>query len=199
MRLPLLAACLLAVTLAAAQETLPPEAWQELVKKLRLEMKGVDALTDLSVPLLQPVASIRKWGDPFLQRGADGGYWLLYSNPDPKKPFERISILASPRPIPTLSAVPDEAEVAEVDGTLGVVKKPQRGKSVTVKWKTPEGRKTMTLRYFRESSGGGADGPLDTTDSFSLSSGGKTGYYVISVESVTDATASRLGLLEVAP
>ena len=200
MRLSLFVALLLPVSTAAiALDSLAPKPWKEFIGQLRTDMKAVDSLGDLSVPLLQPVASIRKWGKPQLNRSADGGYWIFYSNPDPKKPFERIMILASPKPIPNLSSVPEEEEVAEVNGTLGVVMKPQRGKTVAVKWKTPEGRKAMTLRYFRESSGGGADGPLDTTDAFSLTSGGKTGYYVISVESVTGATESRLGMLEVAP
>lgn len=42
-------------------------------------------------------------------------------------------------------------------------------------------------------------GALDMTDSFSLTSGGKTGYYVISIETVTESPEKRLKMLEVAP
>jgi hypothetical protein len=37
------------------------------------------------------------------------------------------------------------------------------------------------------------------TDAFSITSGGKTGYYVVSVETIVDATEKRLKMLEVAP
>ena len=73
------------------------------------------------------------------------------------------------------------------------------GKSVVVKWKAPGGKVEKTLRYFRHDNGGGADGALDMTDAFSITSGGKTGYYVVSVETIVDATEKRLKMLEVAP
>lgn len=196
----LFAACFVfLVGINRAQETLEPEPWKDHVAALRESMKDVDQLGALPIPLLQPVASIRKWGNPMFRRGEDGGYWMMYSNPDPKKPFDRVIILASPKPIPSLSAVPDMEEQAEVNGELGVIRKPQSGKSLAVKWKTPEGKVEKTLRYFRHDNGGGADGALDMTDSFSITSGGKTGYYVISIETVVEGTEKRLKMLEVAP
>lgn len=184
---------------AAGQETLAPEAWKDHVAALRESMKHAEQLGEVPVPLLRPVASIRKWGDPQRRRGEDGSYWIMYSNPDPKKPFDRVTILASPKPIPTLSAVPEMEEMAEVNGELGIIRKPQTGKSLAVKWKAPGGKIDKTLRYFRHDSGSGADGAIDMTDAFSITSGGKTGYYVISIETVTDATEKRLKMLEVAP
>lgn len=184
---------------AAGQETLAPEAWKDHVAALRESMKHAGQLGEVPVPLLRPVASIRKWGDPQIRRGEDGSYWIMYSNPDPKKPFDRVTILASPKPIPTLSAVPEMEEMAEVNGELGIIRKPQTGKSLAVKWKAPGGKIDKTLRYFRHDSGSGADGAIDMTDAFSITSGGKTGYYVISIETVTDATEKRLKMLEVAP
>lgn len=195
----LLVLSLLARASAPAQETLAPDPWKAFVGDLREKMEDVDQLGEVAVPLLQPIASIRKWGSPRYRRSADGGYWMIYSNPDPKKPFDRVIILASPKPIPTLSAVPDMVEEAEINGELGVVKKPQTGKSVAVKWKAPGGKVEKTLRYFRHDNGGGADGALDMTDAFSITSGGKTGYYVVSVETIVDATEKRLKMLEVAP
>lgn len=180
-----------------AQDLLDPGPWKKLVDSLYSSMEPVDQLANLSVPLLQPAKPVSKWGKPQFYRAKDGGYWLIYSNPDPKKPFERVIVLGTPKPIPSLAAVPDEEVAAEVEGDLGVIRKPQAGKTLAVKWKTPEGPKSLTLRFFRESSGGGADGPLDTTDAFSLSSGGKTGYYVISVESISGETEKRLKGLEV--
>ncbi len=187
--------CLL--SFSRAQEGLAPDPWLKLVDDLRDSMKPVDQLSELSVPLLLPAKPVNKWEKPRLHRSVNGGYWAIYSNPDPKHPFERVYILASPKPIPVLASVPDEQVSAEVNGELGIIKKPQAGKTVSVKWKTPEGSKAMTLRYFRQDSGGGADGPFDTTDSFSLTSGGKTGYYVISVESISGQTEKRLKGLEV--
>ncbi len=184
---------------AAGQETLAPEAWKDHVAALRESMKHAGQLGEVPVPLLRPVASIRKWGDPQIRRGEDGSYWIMYSNPDPKKPFDRVTILASPKPIPTLSAVPEMEEMAEVNGELGIIRKPQTGKSLAVKWKAPGGKIDKNLRYFRHDSGSGADGAIDMTDAFSITSGGKTGYYVISIETVTDATEKRLKMLEVAP
>lgn len=184
---------------ADARDPLPPEEWKKHVAALRESMKPVDRLGEVAVPLLQPVASIRKWGSPRFSRSEDGGYWMIYTNPDPKKPFDRVFILASPKPIPTLSAVPEMEELTEVNGELAVVKTAQAGKSLEVKWKTPEGKVERTLRYFRHDNGGGADGALDMTDSFSLTSGGKTGYYVISIETVTESSEKRMKMLEVAP
>lgn len=182
-----------------AQESLEPEKWKDFVSKLQSSMEPVDGLAELSVPFLKPGKLVAKWGKPVLERSKNGGYWIMYSNPDPKKPFERISILASPDPIPALTSVPDEEVADIVDGELGVVKKPQYGKSVAVKWKTPEGELSRTIRYFRRDSGGGADGPLDMTDAFSITVGGRTGYYVVSVESITGQTEKRLKGLEVQP
>ncbi len=193
----LLFACSI-IASAHAQETLAPEFWKKHIAALRDSMKEVNELGERTIPLLQPVAAIRKWGNPRFQRSEDGGYSMIYSNPDPKKPFDRVTILASPKPIPTLSAVPAMEETAEVNGELGVVMKPQSGKSVAVKWKSPDGKVEKTLRYFRHDNGGGADGALDMTDAFSITSGGKTGYYVVSVETVREETEKRLKMLEVA-
>jgi hypothetical protein len=183
----------------AAEESLEPEKWKDFISKLQDSMEPVDQLGDISVPLLQPAKPVSKWDEPRLHRSKNGGYWIMFSNPDPKKPFERVIILASPEPIPTLAAVPDEEVADIVDGDLGIVKKPQSGKSLEVKWKAPDGAVSQTIRYFRRDSGGGADGPLDTTDAFSLTVGGKTGYYVVSVESITVQTEKRLKSLEVLP
>lgn len=183
----------------AAEEALEPEKWKDFVSKLQDSMEPVDQLGELSVPLLQPAKPVSKWGEPRLHRSKNGGYWIMFSNPDPKKPFERVVILASPEPIPALASVPDEEVADIVNGELGIVKKPQSGKTVSVKWKAPDGQVSKTIRYFRRDSGGGADGPLDTTDAFSLTVAGKTGYYVVSVESITGQTEKRLKGLEVEP
>lgn len=182
---------------AGAQDTLAPEPWKKAVAALRDSMKPSDPLGEVPVPLLQAVAAIRKWGTPYFERNSDGGYSIAYTNPDPKHPFDRVIILASPKPIPNLSAVPEMEELAEVDGELATVKKPQAGKSVVVKWRTPEGAVARTIRYFRHDTGGGANGALDMTDAFSITSGGKTGYYVVSVETVAEETEKRLKMLEV--
>jgi len=120
----------------AAQESPKPEKWKDFISKLQSSMGPVDGLAELSVPFLKPGKIVAKWGKPVLERSKNGGYWILYSNPDPKKPFERISILASPDPIPipipTLASVPAEEVADIVDGELGVVKKQQPGKSLAL-------------------------------------------------------------------
>jgi hypothetical protein len=183
----------------AAEEALEPEKWKDFVSKLQDSMEPVDELGELSVPLLQPAKPVSKWENARLHRSKNGGYWIIYSNPDPKRPFERVIIVASPEPIPALASVPDESVEEVVNGDLGVVKKPQSGKTLAVKWKTPGGPVSQTIHYFRRDSGGGADGPLDSTDAFSLTVGGKTGYYVVSVESITGQTEKRIKSLEVLP
>lgn len=118
----------------AARESPKPEKWKDFISKLQSSMGPVDGMAELSVPFLKPGKIVGKWGKPVFERSKNGGYWILYSNPDPKKPFERISILASPDPIPipTLASVPAEEVADIVDGELGVVKKPQPGKSLAL-------------------------------------------------------------------
>lgn len=198
---PLLIGAFLVMSFSSlsAQDPLEPEKWKDFVSKLQKTMESVEQLGDLAVPLLQPTKPVSQWGKPRQHRSKNGGYWTIYSNPDPKRPFERVLILASPEPIPTLAAVPDEEIEELVNGELGVVRKPQAGKTLLVKWKSPDGPLPQAIHYFRRDSGGGADGPLDSTDAFTLTVGGKTGYYVVMVESITGQTEKRLKGLEVLP
>lgn len=197
-KLAALCGLILAASTGFAQETLAPEAWKDFVNQLRGSTERVDEISELGVPWLYPRKEARRWGEPeTFRRSPDGGYWIVYRNPDPDRPFERVEIIASPKPIPRLSSVPDEIITTLVDGELRDVSKPQAGHTTTVRWRSPEGRIEKSIRYFRAFSGGGANGPLYITDSFQLTAGGKTGYYVVSVETVTGATEERLESLAV--
>lgn len=189
---------LLLPPLEGQEGTLAPVAWKDFVAEIEDKMVSANDLSGVSIPLLHPAVLEKRWGKPNqIRRSADGGYWIQYSDPDPDHPFERINILATPVPIPRLASVPDEMVTTMVNDELTDVATPQSGKSVSFRMKTPEGKSPVTIRYFRRYSGGGADGPLDQTDAFSITVGGKTGYYVVSVETITDATEKRLKALSV--
>ncbi|MCG8601514.1 MAG: hypothetical protein MI807_15330 [Verrucomicrobiales bacterium] len=174
----------------AEDAVLEPGEWLKLVRDIESGMEDGE-LMGLAVPLLRCPKLDKKWGEPqWVRRSKNGGYSIHYA--DPNQAFERIIIVGSPDPIPRLASVPDEEVTAMVNDELGVVKKPQAGKSAKVKWSSPDGPVKTTVRYFRLSSGGGADGPLDMTDTIQITSGGKTGYYVISVETVSRNMEKRL-------
>lgn len=191
-------ALLLSQPLGGQEETLAPKEWKEFVAEIEDKMEHAEKLSGISIPLLSSETLEKRWGPPIeIRKSADGGYSIRFKDPDPDHPFEVVNIVGTPVPIPRLASVPDEMVLTSFEDDLRDVPKPQSGKSVSVKWKTPEGKAPMTIRYFRRHAGSGADGPIDQTDSFSLTVAGRTGYYVVTVETITDATEKRLKALSV--
>jgi len=195
----LLAPFLAVLMEAGADETpVSPEEWKAAVFDICTQTERAEALpASLPLPLLHSPRLQRRWGQPEARVAPDGHYVLHYHNPDPDSPFERVWIYASPDPLPRLDEAPPQLAVAEVDGELGEIEKPQDWQHARVKWRSPDGRLRFTVPFFRAFSGGGADGPMDMTNAFSLSVGGMTGYYVVAVESITGKTAARIEDLRV--
>lgn len=186
-----------AFSISTAQEALPPAEVEAIIDAIQAELQPADGLSGISVPILQSGKLEKKWGKPSIRKSAGGAYHLQYHDPDPKSPFEYVEIMGTSEVIPPLSSVPAERVTTIVNGELGEVEKPQSGKTMSVKWKSSGGKVEKDLRYFRLDSGGGADGPRDRTDAFSISVNGKTGYYVITIESASGATEKLLKMLEV--
>ncbi len=173
-----------------------PEKWFELRNRLFSEGEEKDSLEGITIPRLTSPSLAQNWGTPAIHVLKDGSYSLRYDNPDPDSPFETLIILGFAPPMAALASVPDQSFDEEVNGELASVERPQSWKSVKVSIAGDTTGKRK-LQYFREYAGGGADGPRDSTDTFTLTSNGKTGHYIVIVDTITNATKKRLKTLAV--
>ncbi|MEM7698208.1 MAG: hypothetical protein AAF236_07375 [Verrucomicrobiota bacterium] len=181
--------------IALAEESPEETAWSEAVTGIISEGEKTETFEGVTIPLLLAPKLEKQWGKPTIRVAADGSYQAFYKDPD--KPFEIVQIFGFGKPIPTLVTAPDEWHDTIVNGELGTVRKPQQWRTETVRIKTPSGRQKTEIPYFRRSSGGGADGPLDSTNTFTVTVAGVTGHYVVWIESVSSSVAKRLKALEV--
>ncbi len=170
--------------------------WNELRGELFSSGETSETLEGVTIPHLVSAKLEKAWGKPEMWVLEDGSYGIRYRNPDPASPFEVVTILGFAKPTPALASAPDQSFDEIVDGELSSVERPQDWQAVklTIAGDT-EGKRE--LRYFREYAGGGADGPRDSTNTFTVTANGKTGYYVVIVDTITDATKKRLKTLAV--
>lgn len=170
--------------------------WNELRGKLFSSGEAAETLEGITIPHLVSKSLAENWGKPEIWVLEDGSYGIRYLNPDPDSPFEVVTILGFASPTPALTSAPDQAFDEMVNGELTSVERPQSWKSVKVSISgATEGK--QKLQYFREYAGGGADGPRDSTNTFSLTKNGQAGYYIVVVDTITDATKKRLKSLAV--
>ena len=165
--------------------------WNELRGKLHSSGEDAETLDAVTIPHLISKKLAEAWGKPEIWVLEDGSYGVRYRNPNEDAPFEVVTILGFSTAVPSLTSAPDQAFDEMVNGELTSVERPQNWKTVKVSISgDTEGKRK--LQYFREYAGGGADGPRDSTNTFSLTKNGKTGYYVVIVDTMTDATKKQL-------
>lgn len=157
-------------------------SWDDAKEKFRENLTETNSLAGLEVPVLRSALLAKSWGIHRQESSPEGYYRLDYK--DPKRPFERLIIHGSPRPFPSLITPPKMDKDTFVDGELGTIQVAQGWKSTSVLGKP--------VRWYQSYSGGGADGPVWETEGFSLTDpNGKTGYYYLEIESITDAAPAR--------
>ena len=148
-------------------------AWSKATGDFYLGLEEVDTLKSAKPPVLRSPAYEAKLGKPKVRMTAGGDYELNYANP--AQPFDRLAIQAISRPFPKLNKVPKVSAEKEINGKLTGVMIPQKFRTVTI-----EGQQ---VRWFQESTAGGADGAYYTTEGFSLKDiFGNIGYYRLVME-----------------
>jgi len=174
--------CALAVAACGPGGSGTSGAWDAAVQNSYQGMSSVANVSSARVPILKSKTFESKWGKPKAELGASGDYRLSYS--DPSTPFNRLVIYGSTKRWPALSSPPKMSSDEMVNGELTAVLSSQSWRTVVVAGKT--------VRYFKESSSGGADGAYYSTEGFTMTGpGGKTGYYRLVVEAGDDESAVR--------
>ncbi len=141
--------------------------WNERRGVIFSSGEETETLDGVTIPHLVSHALAEKWGKPELWILKDGSYGVRYRNPDPDSPFEVVTILGFAAPLQALTSIPDQGFDEMVNGELTSVQRPQQWKSIKVSI-AGVSKEKQKLRYFREYAGGGADGPRDSTDTFTL-------------------------------
>ncbi|MAS96983.1 MAG: hypothetical protein CMO55_27645 [Verrucomicrobiales bacterium] len=177
-----------------AQEASPVQQWKDIITSYYAKFDEAEGYDGIKIPLLACPDLEKKWGQPKVFVAEDGSYRLMYTHPS--ESFERVDVYGYAIPLPVLTNAPAESVDTMVNGELGTVERPQTFKDVTVKIPTPAGNDKRDVQYFREYSGGGADGPMDSTNTLTFTVNGVTGYYVVKVESVSKATKKFLKQIE---
>lgn len=147
--------------------------WHDFVGSTYNGLSSSSSLGPTSIPVLGSPSYEANWGKPKVRKSAAGIYELNYANPN--QPFDRLVIFGSPKPFPALKSPPFFSKDEMVNGELTAVDYPQSFRTTTIAGKS--------VRWFQESSSGGADGAYYSTVGFSVTdSSGKTGYYRLVVE-----------------
>lgn len=168
--------------LPQSANTVIDPSWEKAKSKVMANLDSTPSLAGLQTPVLQSSELASQWGEPVKETSPEGYYRLSYK--DPNRPFERLVIYGSPRPFPSLISPPNVSVDTMVDGELGTIEKPQKWQYAIILGRS--------LRWYHEYSGGGADGAYAETEGFSATDpSGKTGYYYLVVESVTNAAPER--------
>lgn len=171
------------------------EEWRKRTAEIYEVADETDDLSGVKIPILESAELEKFWGKPRIGVTKDGSYFLQYA--DPQLSLERLVILGFSKPFPRLENSPAEEQTTIVDGELGVVLKPQKFKKTTLKIPYPSGVLRVPVHYFRAYSGGGADAPQHTTDTFMIEMDGVRGYYVVSMESGSQKPPKRFNLLNI--
>lgn len=150
------------------------KAWNQFTSNFYDGLEPANSLDKVKIPILRSPAYGAKWGKPKIRVSFLGDYELNYENP--AQPFDRLVIHGSVRPFPKLTKAPDVSGEDLINGELTGVTKSQSFQSVLI-----EGQ---TVKWFQESTSGGADGAYFTTEGFmKRGSFGSAGHYRIVVES----------------
>lgn len=189
---PLVAASVLLTALPSlqAQETLAPEPWTERLFALRDHLSEAKNRKKVFIPFLHSPALERAWGKPELLVGKDGSYLLSYQSPHSS--LDLFTIHAFSTPFPALSEVPVTNEPAMVNDELATIRRHQEWEAASLILKRPDTTQRLGLRYFQLDGGGGADAPLYATDTFTITLGQSTGYYVLTTTTVSESMEQRL-------
>ena len=147
--------------------------WNQSIGKFNLGLEPAISLANAKPPILHSPTYEEKWGDPKVQITSGGDYELNYTNPS--QPFDRLVIQGTTSPFPKLTKAPAVRGEKILNGELVEDLVPQNFRTVII-----EGQ---AVRWFQESTSGGADGAYYSTEGFSLKdSSGKIGYYRLVVE-----------------
>lgn len=149
------------------------EKWELSTRERSRSLRAGNDLLGVTVPVLRAPGLERVWGAPKIQRDGDGGYCLTYA--DPKRPFARLMVHGMAEPLPKLSSPPKLSGEEVRNNTLA-------GYEVEQDWRTVEvvGEK---VRWYQESTGGGADGAYFSTEGFTLKAAdGRKGHYRLVAE-----------------
>ena len=149
------------------------EKWEQVTGDRNRTLRDGANLLGVTVPVLRAPGLERVWGAPKIQRDGDGGYCLTYA--DPKRPFARLMVHGMAEPLPKLSSPPKLSGEEVLNNTLA-------GYEVEQDWRSVEvlGEK---VRWYQESTGGGADGAYFSTEGFSLKAAdGRKGHYRLVAE-----------------
>ncbi|BDS07911.1 hypothetical protein NT6N_29510 [Oceaniferula spumae] len=157
-------------------------AWNAAVSASYQGLNTVADTSSVSIPVLQSKSFAASWGKPKVEVNAAGGYRLSYS--DPSQPFNRMEIYGSASALPSLSSPPKLESEEMVDGELSMVESAQSWRTVTIAGKT--------VRFYKVSNSGGADGAYYSTEGFSLTGpDGKVGHYRLVAEAGDDESSVR--------
>lgn len=149
------------------------EEWSEFNSNLYRIVEPADSLVKVKIPVLHSPSYEAKWGKPKIQVSAMGDYELSYANP--AQPFDRLVIFGSVKPYPKLDKAPEVSGEKMVKGELTGVTYPQDFRTAVIGG--------QSVKWFQESTSGGADGAYFSTEGFALKDAfGKTGYYRMVVE-----------------
>lgn len=154
------------------------EKWEQVTGERNRSLRDGTNLLGVTVPVLRAPGLERVWGAPKIQRDGEGGYCLTYA--DPKRPFARLMVHGMAEPLPKLSSPPMLSGEEVRNNTLG-------GYQVEQEWRTVEvlGEK---VRWYQESTSGGADGAYFSTEGFTLEAAdGRKGHYRLVAEHGDDA------------
>lgn len=154
--------------------------WDQATGNFYSGLEEVSSLKSAKPPVLRSPAYESKWGKPKVRMTSAGDYELNYANPD--QPFDRLAIQGTTRPFPKLTKVPQVSGEKMIDGELTGVMIPQQFRTVTIGG--------QPVRWFQETTSGGADGAYYTTEGFTMKDVfGNVGYYRLVVESGNNADA----------
>lgn len=165
-------------------------AWGQATGNFYSGLSKVDSLKSAKVPLLRSAAYEMAWGKPEVRMTSAGDYELNYANP--AQPFDRLVIQGTTRPFPKLTKAPKLTGEKMVNDELTGFTQAQAFRTVTIAG--------QTVRWFQETTSGGADGAYYSTEGFALKdSFGNTGYYRLVVEAGNEAdreVAKRFGSVD---
>lgn len=159
-------------------------AWDAEVGKRNMALQPASSLAGVTVPVLRAPGLDSKWGAPQMDVAADGSYRLSYK--DPSRPFERLVIYGSPKPMPQLTEPPLVSYEDFVNDELVGLTRPQSWQSTVIL--------SRSVRWFKESDGSGADGEYWGTEGFSATAAdGRSGNYRLVIETITKSAPARFG------
>lgn len=154
------------------------EQWEAANSARYQSLKPGGDLLGVTVPVLRSRGLEQVWGAPKIRRDGDGGYCLSYA--DPRKPFTRLEIHGMAAPLPKLSSPPKLSGEEMRNNTLAGYEREQEWRTVAIAGEN--------VRWYQESTGGGADGAYFSTEGFTLKAAdGRKGHYRLVAESGDDA------------